>query len=121
MKENSEAGAEYRTQVLMWLGMTVSAAMYYVLVRMVRPAAPQDNPALVNILLVMGAVLVIASFIVKSARVPRRLALLIGLAVCEAGALCGVVVWFLTASTRCYLLLGLGFAGMLLHFPRRSE
>ena len=123
--------ALYRARVTMWAAMLFSIVMYGVVARAVRPEAPADNPTLVQVLLLLAVALVASSFGVKSqffkrareARNPAfiRAGELVALVLCEAAALLGVVVWFLTASPRCYWFLILGAAGQLLHYPRSGE
>jgi F0F1-type ATP synthase membrane subunit c/vacuolar-type H+-ATPase subunit K len=105
--------------------------MYFVVVRMVHPEQATDNPALVRILLVLAAGFTLASFAIRNRfetrareqNMPalRRAGLLIGLVLCEAAALFGVVVWFTCASPLYYWFLLMGLAGILLHYPRQQE
>jgi hypothetical protein len=122
---------QYRQSVILWMAMLVSIGMYFVVVRLVPPQQATDNPALVNTLLVAALGLVAASFAVKSHFLQRgrdlgkpaffRMALIVALVLCEAGALLGVVAWFLTGSSRSYWMLLIGFIGMLLHYPPRES
>jgi uncharacterized membrane protein len=112
--------AERRVLIILWLAMAASIAMYFVVIQMVPPTSAHEDPALVNALLVAAAGMVGASFLVKSrirAAQGERTALLIALALCEAAALCGLVVWFVTAWPYYYVFLLLGLAGQVLHFP----
>jgi F0F1-type ATP synthase membrane subunit c/vacuolar-type H+-ATPase subunit K len=123
--------AKYKQRITLWLAILFSVAMYFVVVRMVQPQGVKDNPALVNILLIAAASLVVASFLAESAlRTLAReknnaqleqAAYIVALVLCESAALFGVVIWFVTGSSRYYLLLLIGFAGILLHYPRRDE
>jgi hypothetical protein len=92
--------AERRVLVILWLAMAASIAMYFVVIQRVQPTRAHENPALLNGLMVAAIGLVGTSFLVKSrirAARGERPALLIALALCEAAALCGLVVWFNTA------------------------
>jgi hypothetical protein len=51
----------------------------------------------------------------------RNLAFLVPLILCEAAALTGLVLRFAAGSSHYYVFLLLALAGMLLHFPRRSD
>lgn len=116
--------AEYRLRVIVWLAMSFSIATYYVIVRMVPPTSPGDNPTLVNALLVVSAGLTAASFVVKRYFFKRalvRIGELVAFALCDGAALLGLLVWFLTASPQYSWFLIMGAAGQLLHFPRSVE
>jgi len=122
---------QYRFQLILWFAMVFSIVMYLVVIRLVPPQAAADNPTLVSALLVVAFSVVAASFLVKFrffARAAetgnaqfRRAGFLIALVLCEVAALLGVIVWFLTGSSRTSWFLLLGFAGDLLHFPARGE
>ncbi len=123
MAQPSSSPSPYSQRVILWLAMAASIAMYFVVAQMVRPQQVQDNPGLVNILLVVAVALVGASFGVKSQFASRNLQKageLIALTLCEAAALLGLVAWFITASPRYWWFLVLGFAADLLHFPTRE-
>ena len=104
--------------------------MYYVLTRIVRPASASDNPVLFHTLLALACVSAVSSFAVKkwyavraqSEDKPafRRTGYLLSLVLCEAAALYGVVVWFVTASPHSYVFMLIGGIAMLLHFPTRT-
>ncbi|HEY2012433.1 MAG TPA: hypothetical protein VGH38_02980 [Bryobacteraceae bacterium] len=125
---SGRSAAARRMQILIWLAMVASVGMYFVLVQLVTPAHAQENPALVNILLVSALTLVGASFPLKkrirSQATPggdpdkaQQSGLLVALALCEAAALCGVVVWFNTAWPYYYVFMLLGLGGQLAHYP----
>jgi hypothetical protein len=40
---------------------------------------------------------------------------------CDAAALLGVVLHFLTGSPRGQLIIAIGVAGLLLHYPKRED
>ena len=123
--------ALYRKRLTIWGAMLFSIVMYGVVMRVARPAAPSDNPILVEALLLAAAVLVAASFGVKSYCFKRaretgkpawtRAGEVSALVLCDSAALLGVVVWFLTALPGSYWFLILGAAGQILHYPRREE
>jgi hypothetical protein len=123
--------SDHRRNLIVWAGMLYAIAMYFVVMLLVHPAEPADNPGLVNALIAVALVLVAASFFVKSrffaqARESskpglRQVGQLLALAFCEAAALLGLVAWFITAWPRSYLLVVAGFVGTLLHHPTREE
>jgi F0F1-type ATP synthase membrane subunit c/vacuolar-type H+-ATPase subunit K len=123
--------AEYRFSLTLWVVMLISIGMYYVVIRMVTPEQPSDNPILVRILLVGSCGLAVASFAIRKlfesrARVAnqssiRRTGFLLALVLSEAAALFGLVVWFVTGSPQYYLFLLIGGGAMVLHFPTRPQ
>jgi cation transport ATPase len=123
--------AEYRFQIVLWLVMVLSIGMYFVVMRLVPPRDTSDNATLVSVLLILAIGLTAASFFLKNHFLSRakqtgmdglrRVALIIALTFCEAAALLGIVVWFVTGSPRAYWFLGLGIVGHLGHFPIRSD
>lgn len=124
----SQALPTRSTQIIIWLVMLISIGMYYVVAKVAQPQGAQENPILVRVLLVMAAALVVGSFVAKSrfaagaataanaARI-QQLRLIVALALCEAAALFGLVVWFVTGWQYFWVFLALGAAGQLLHFP----
>lgn len=109
-----------RARFVVWLAMLYSIVMYFVVMRLLAPPGPADNPALVAALTGIAALLVVVSFLVKGRFAVRNAGHLLALALCEAAALMGVVSWFLTASPRSYYPLAIGFAGTLMHWPSRE-
>lgn len=119
----------HRLELILWLAMTVSVGLYFLVLQFFEPAAARDNPTLVTALMVVAAGMAMASFAVKqqisasaadSAK-GKRAALIVALAMCEAAALFGVVVRFVTGSPRYWVFLALALAAMLLHYPRRED
>jgi hypothetical protein len=128
----SPAGeAQYRARLILWLVMALSTVMYFVVMRLVTPANPQENPTLVTALLIVAFALVVASFVIEKLLLARmnnvdiaarrRQADIIALVFCEAAALDGLVTWFITGWSRSYVFLVLGLAGILLHHPKRES
>jgi hypothetical protein len=121
--------AQYRVRLILWAVMAVSIMMYFVVMRLVTPANPMENPTLVTALLILAFALVVASFVVErrllarkdivDVAARRRQADIIALVFCEAAALDGLAVWFITGWSRSYVFLVLGLAGILLHHPKR--
>jgi hypothetical protein len=111
--------------------MVMAGGVYFVLIRLVPTNAPAPNPALDTTLLAMAAGLVAVSFPLESRirgpqeairNLPReRTAQILGLTLCESAALLGVVLHFITGSPRDQLIVAIGIAGLLLHYPKREE
>jgi len=122
---------DYRRRLALWMAMVFSIMMYYVVIQRVTPVNPQENARLVAAMLAASIALVVTSFVVKprlqgrtdqpNAAARTRAADIIALALCEAAALFGVVVWFMTAWSRTYIFFGVGLAGILLHYPKRQS
>ncbi len=122
----------YRQQIVLWAAMVCSVVMYFVVVHLAPPpeyATP--NPTLVGVFTLLACVFAGASFLVKSrfytrareANLPalRRTGYILALVLCEAAALQGILVWFITGSPRYVWPIVLGLAGLLVHFPQRDE
>ena len=125
------AKVQYRQRLMVWFVMVVSLGMYLVVMRLAPPAEPKENPGLVTSLMVAAIAMVAMSFLVKSrlsggAQLQQRprqtdIAHIIPLVMCEAAALFGLVVWFVTGSIQGYYFVLLGLVGMLFHYPKRPE
>ena len=130
MNPGGSSEALYRQQVILWMAMLASVVMYFVVVKMV-PATPSvDNPLFAYVGIGIGVCLVATSIPLRNHFLARarggmpglyRLAVIVPIVFCEAAALLGVVVWFLTASPQYYWNLIIGVLGMLMHFPKRAE
>ena len=125
------AESDYRRRFILWIVMAFSVVMYMVVLRLVTPADPQENPTLVTILLIACVALIAASYVMKRRLLARtdlvnvaartRAADIMALVLCEAAALLGVVDWFTTGWSRSYVFLALGLAGILSHYPERQH
>jgi hypothetical protein len=117
------ASAERRFRLVLWLWMLAAIPMYYAVMRAVPPGAPTAGPTLLYVLLPLSVVTAVLSISIRKlvARSKPRDAFILGLALCEAAALFGMVAWFVTGSPHSCYCLGAGAAGMLLHFPRAAQ
>jgi hypothetical protein len=107
--------------LILWAVMAVSIMMYFVVIRLVTPANPKENPTLVTALLIVSVAEVAASFVVKRRMLARtdhvdvaarrRQADIVALVLCEAAALYALPVWFITGWSRSYVFLVVGLAG----------
>src|ERR1017187_3936856 len=115
--------AERRFRLIFWIVMFMAIPIYYFVMRTTPPEAPTADPTLSNILVPLSVVMVGLSIPIRKlvARRQPKNAFILALALCEAAALYGVVVWSTTGSPRSYYCLLAGAAGMLLHFPRRAH
>ena len=124
----------YQTLLVLWFALFMSVVMYFIFSLVVpltnEPSNP-PNPALVIALMVLGFLLVLLSFVVKSKLLERSVekqdpafvqkALVVACALCEASALLGLMERFLIGYRYYYFLFLFSAAGIALHFPRRNQ
>jgi predicted MFS family arabinose efflux permease len=125
----------YQTLVILWFGLLMSVAMYF-LFSLIAPAIndqPGNHPnsILVITLMVLGFLLVISSFAVKSKLLGRSVekqdtslvqkSLVITCAMCEVSALLGLMERFLIGYRYYYFLFLFSAVGIALNFPRRIQ
>jgi len=117
------AAAERQFRLYLWFLMLLAIPMYYVLMRVAPPEVPDAGSNLPNILLPLSVFTAGLSIPIRklAARSNPKGGFIVGLALCEAAALYGLVLWFATGSARSYYCLLAGAAGMLLHFPRAAH
>ncbi|MBX5477505.1 MAG: hypothetical protein IRZ19_00405 [Pyrinomonas methylaliphatogenes] len=120
--------------LLLWLIFLGSIALYAIMLWLIerRGSAREEGRLTLNWLLCfMGLVSVASSVIVKrvllALAVARRKiwqvvrAYIIAFALCEAAAIFGVVVFFLTRDRLAYLMFALAAAAIAAHYPRREH
>ncbi|MEO7970336.1 MAG: hypothetical protein ABI698_03480 [bacterium] len=125
----------YQTLLVLWFGLLMSVVMYFIF-SIVAPAindqpGTQPNSILVITLMVLGFLLVMVSFPVKSKLLRRSVekqdlklvqqSLVIACAICEISALLGLLERFLIGYRYSYLLFLFSAVGIALHFPRRTQ
>ena len=127
----------YQTMLTLWFALLMSVVMYFVFLQIVAPDIPNEpiNPpgfSLIVAITVVGAIFVLASFVVKRKLLSRSIenqdafmvqkAMLVACAMCEVSALLGVLERFIVTGSRAYYtLFVLAIAGDIFHFPRRSQ
>jgi O-antigen/teichoic acid export membrane protein len=130
--EETMLQARYRIQLIIWIALIFAVVIFFVMTKVIgTPPSAHDNPVLVWILMVLGALIIALSFLMKrrfmaqavEQQSPATLqtALIIALALCESTALFGMVVFFATGSRYYYLFFIASVLGMLLHRPRRDQ
>ena len=125
----------YQTMLVLWFALLMSIAIYFAFVQFAAPpfANPNENPPnslLIVGITVVGAVLVLVSFVVKRKLLDQSVenqdvllvqkAVIVACALCEACALLGLLERFI-GIREYYLLFILAIAGDLFHFPQRSQ
>jgi hypothetical protein len=124
----------YQTLLVLWFALFMSVVMYFVfslVVPLTNDPGNPPNPILVISLMVLGFLLVLLSFVVKSKLLERSVekqdpafvqkALVVACALCEASALLGLMERFLIGYRYYYFLFLFSAAGIALHFPRRNQ
>jgi NADH:ubiquinone oxidoreductase subunit 2 (subunit N) len=125
----------YQTMLVLWFALLMSVVMYFVFLQVAAPAiANAENPPnsrLVVVITALGAVFVLVSFVVKRKLLERSVekqdvslvqkALVFACALCEVSALLGLLERFVFGNREYYLLFLFAAAGVLFHFPRRSQ
>lgn len=119
-----------RFQLILWLAMVLAGAGYFVVIILIPAVDPLPNPVLDTALLAIATGSVAVSFPVKNRlRGPQeirnpireRQAQIVALLLCEAAAIYGAVMHFVTGSARAQLVIAIGIGGLLLHYPKREE
>ena len=113
---------EQRTkELILWFAMAFSIVMYAVVTLLIPTEATGDQGALVTALSLVAFGVVAASLQIRKRTPDQWKGFIVALALCESAALFGLVLWFIAASQVAYVLMGLGLAGLLLHFPKSGD
>jgi drug/metabolite transporter (DMT)-like permease len=131
---NPQATVEDRLRTLrtLWIGLVLSIGGYFVVTLFAQRSEDLvPNPTLSLVLLGGCLTTTLASFLIKSKLLNRAIeqqqppmvqqAYIVGWAIMEAGALLGVLDYFLAANRYYYVLFIIAAVGQLLHFPRREH
>lgn len=124
--------ARMRTMRTLWIAMLLSIGVYYVFCLFNgRPEGREPNNTLFLVLVAVSLSTTLISFLVKSQLVNRAIeqqqvqqvqqAYVIGWAITEAGALLGMIDFFITGDRYYYIMFIIAACGQLLHFPRREH
>ncbi len=125
--------ARYRIMVVIWFALLSSVVIYFVVAQLVEvpEVDSAQNKVLTVVLSGMGTFLVLISFAVKQKFLKQsverqKIALvqtgfIVAIAICEAGALFGLVDLMVTANRYYFLVMLIAAVGMLFHFPRRDH
>lgn len=132
---NTELATRYQTMIILWFALLMSVGMYLLFTVLTAPGIDSNgqppSSGLPIAFTSLGAIFVILSFVVKQKVLASSVeqqdvglvqkAMVVALALCEVPALLGVIVHFVFGSRQYYWLFLLAAAGMILHFPRRSQ
>jgi hypothetical protein len=126
--DETKLDLQYRTLLILWLAFLMMFIVYYFLPLAIGQATePEKRPLLVfNII---SPLLVVISFFVKRKFLSRSAAtqdarlvttgFIVAAALCEAGALFGLLDALVAHDRYYFILIGFAMVGLVLHFPRR--
>jgi hypothetical protein len=123
--------AQHRNMLILWAAFLAAVVMYGFMTFVMEQEAQESNRMLTIVFSAISVFAVGVSFAVKKKFFARAIdeqqmrlvntGFVLAAAFCEVGAIMGLLD-FLVANDRYYfLLIGLAFIGLLLHFPRRSD
>jgi hypothetical protein len=112
-----------RQILIIWLALLWAIVLYFLVMRLVKPASPSGDEFLANVLVGVSLMLAVVSIPLRKNVADRNRALgyLFGAIFCDTAALMGVVSWFVTGSSRAYFCLIIGLLAMLIHYPGRDQ
>jgi hypothetical protein len=121
-----------RSMRIIWFALFMSIGVYFVLTLFVKRSEDvEPNNMLSMILIVIAASTTLVSFLIKGKLLSKAIdqaqvqqvqqAYVVAWAVAEAGALLGVLDYFMTTNRYYYVLFLIALCGQLLHFPRSEH
>jgi F0F1-type ATP synthase membrane subunit c/vacuolar-type H+-ATPase subunit K len=140
MSKEQPVKIEYQTLVVVWAGLLMSQALFFVLIWFIKPeliSRDTTRPFLGSqpliILVFAGSALIffLLSQVISRQHVQRAIrdrdagcvqtGLVIGCALSEISGILGVILALIMDYPYFYLWIALGIFGILLNFPRRSS
>jgi membrane protease YdiL (CAAX protease family) len=125
--------ARYRIMLIIWFALLSAVGLYFVVAQLMQPPEVDSaqNKMLTVILSGLGAFLVVVSFAVKQKFLKQSVerqeialvqsGFIVAIAMCEAGALFGLVDLMVTGNRYYFVVMMIGVLGILFHFPRRDH
>ncbi len=123
--------AQHRTMLILWFAFLMTIVMYFFITFVIARLEGESNRVLTIVFSAMSAFAVGVSFPVKKKFFARAIegqqvrlvntGFIVAAALCEVSALLGLVDFLLGVDPYYFLLIGLAFLGLLLHFPRRND
>ncbi|HEV7747618.1 MAG TPA: hypothetical protein VGO56_21645 [Pyrinomonadaceae bacterium] len=123
--------AQYRTLLILWGAFLSMFVLYYFLPVAIGSRQQPEDKTLSILFNVMSPLLVAVSFFVKRNVFARAVAtqdarlvqtgFIVAAAICEAGALLGLLDYLVAHDRYYFILIGFALLGLVLHFPRRSQ
>lgn len=130
LKIKREVDSGYNTLRIIWLAVVSGLVIIFIVTRMVKPET-SGLKMLFWILLALGVVDLVASFILKQTLLKKafsqqkvemvRSAYIVAFALCESIALFGLIAHFVTGVEQYYFLFVLSGFGIMLHKPQRDD
>lgn len=133
--QRTEANVDtrYRTMLILWFAFFSTIGMYFVISQFIqRPEGENAQNNIVTIALSgLGTFVALASLAVKQKFLKQSVekqqvslvqtGLIVATAMCEAGALFGLIDLLVTGNRYYFLVLIISAIVMVLHFPRRDQ
>ena len=130
-KTSTSIDSQYRMMLVLWFGFLSSIVMYLLVSLALFRLEGIENRTL-NIFFSAGsAFLVVVSFGVKKIFLSRaeaeqqvslvKTGFVLAAALCEAGAILGLLDLFVARNQYYFVLIVFSFIGLLFHFPKRSH
>ncbi|HEX8139864.1 MAG TPA: hypothetical protein VF544_20055 [Pyrinomonadaceae bacterium] len=125
--------ARHRTMLTLWAALLTSVGLYFFLTLMIeRPASGNDNNDMLFWVFLAASILpLLLSFVLKRKLLAQSVAeqrphlvqtaMLLAVALCEAVALFGLLVFFTTRTPFYYVFFIISALCILLHLPRRDQ
>ncbi|MBA2528125.1 MAG: hypothetical protein H0V18_20435 [Pyrinomonadaceae bacterium] len=125
--------ARYRIMLVIWLALLSAVGIYFVVAQFEQPVEVDSaqNKMLTVILSGSGTFMVGVSFAVKQRFLGQSVerqeialvqtGFIVAIAMCEAGALLGLVDLKVTGNRYYFVVMIIGALGILFHFPRRDH
>ena len=129
--DSAKSEAQYRTMLILWFAFLMTIVMYFVITLLIARQEGESNRVLTTVLSAASIAAVGSSFAVKKKFFARAIeeqqmrlvntGFVVAAALCEVGALLGLVDFLVARDRYYFLLIGIAFLGMLLHFPKRGD
>ena len=129
--DSAKSEAQYRTMLILWFAFLMTIVMYFVMTLVIPRQEGESNRVLTIVLSAASVAAVGASFAVRKKFFARAIeeqqmrlvntGFVVAAALCEVGALLGLVDFLVALDRYYFLLIGLAFLGMLFHFPKRGD
>ncbi|HEV7681231.1 MAG TPA: hypothetical protein VGO68_03850 [Pyrinomonadaceae bacterium] len=123
--------AQYRTLLVLWFAFLSMFIIYYFLPVAIGSRQQPEDKTLLIVFNVISPLFVAVSFFVKKSFFARAVAtqdmrlvqtgFIVAAAICEAGALLGLMDYMVAHDRYYFILIGFALLGLVLHFPRRSQ
>ncbi len=130
-QDQAKLDAQHRTMIILWIAFLSSIVMYIVIGLMVPRQTATENGLLALVFSAISVFLVVLSFAIKKKFVTRAIdeqqlrlvntGFVLAAALCEGGALIGLLDRFIANDPYYLILIAFAFVGLLAHFPRRND